>query len=208
MSAIQSKFATVLGAALVAMVLAAPAASADVSFEVLDPATSQPCGEVVVEGAQVSGGCLIEMAGQYEVMRQNQCSGTFDMRIDSTGEFYGYNGYAWTQTFVCAFKPCDESAWAGQLRVPSSEEVVADMTFCLAHYKSGDEYHFPVKDAEFETNEGQYTTLTIGPEDSSCPLPAELQHACASIYPPKYYAPYFAGEFNGDGVIVYETGEE
>jgi hypothetical protein len=87
----------VLGLSVLAMgVMGVGAASAQAKFTVYDYYAGEPCPELVVEGNDVSGGCLIEdMDGSFSINSFGvpvlSYGASFDIRIDAVGKMYAVN---------------------------------------------------------------------------------------------------------------------
>lgn len=201
MSRIKGRLAFLTIAAMLStMAFAASAASADIPFEALDPNTGEPCGAVTVEGASVSGGCLIDAVGSYRMVDgDTNCNATFKMRVDSQGDFYTYDAETDYQVNPnCYHSLCRDTASAGKIRVPSPGETVFDWDLCVVHNASGDESHLPVTGAELTLGETT-STLYIPGEAVGCPLPAEYQQNCDEAYPG--VETWFEGTFYGEGSL-------
>jgi hypothetical protein len=123
-------------------------------FEVIDGSTYLICDDVVVDGNDVSGGCLDEdwsfdFAGGDPEATWVPCNVRANIRFDSDGSLYvvdQQNGYV----YMCegaALKPCeDEQAnetlpWTAELRDGEDPGVLeVDMQICYETWSGGTHY--------------------------------------------------------------------
>jgi len=153
------KLRTLLLAAsgLAAVIAIAPAgAGATAAIEVFDETSQTHCGEVVLNGHEVSGGCEISMTaeggtstpsvvivghnGVSEVVATS-CSNRFDARFNEEGYGYVFN-QVWAGTF-CPLVTCDEASHAevpgeAQFAELLPDRLVLSMTICLRLANSGE----------------------------------------------------------------------
>jgi hypothetical protein len=203
MSRMYRKVGLLVTAALCIGAFSATTANAT-PLEVLDSNSGEPCTEVTVTGANVSGGCIVEMQGSWAVADgYTQCSGGFDMHIDSTGAFYTGDPTSSYPMGTCYHGFSETVPSEGQLRDGVGLFYADIYPLALVHYNTKSELALPVTDAEFEQVDWDEWTLEIQGSDAGCPLPPEMQQYCATYFPGM--KTYFAGSFDGQGDIeIYE----
>ncbi len=138
---------------LMLFAVTATAAQADAPFELVDRVTGLECsqdggeGELVIDGSDVSGGCLDEdWRFAFAVGNPNAtwvpCQVYADIRIDSTGALYVVNqenGYSGSVCAGISRQLCNDPnsaplPWPGELRAGSGpNDLEIEFQMCLEH---------------------------------------------------------------------------
>lgn len=133
---------TLMGlAALATMAMTATTAQADVGLLVTDY-IGNFCDEIVVDGDDAAGGCLIETSGSLSLDQSAPQTGFFncqasglDMRVDIVGNVHIANPTVHGAN--CVMEPCPGQAWTGALAPAGAVEdgtVEISLDACVQTY--------------------------------------------------------------------------
>lgn len=105
------------------------------AITIADSQTEEACTELTLSGTEVTGGCLIEdMEGEFTILTAgtifNHFNATFDMRIDSAGNFYAVDQFVWVNSGFSR-QQCDDPISHDPIPWEGSAIGGMHMTMCL-----------------------------------------------------------------------------